>query len=170
MKTIEEYQKDIKREIKSLLPIIDLAFSSIDSIKNIAKKEKRELTEDESKDIEDLERLICITDNEIKDYESKISFYAFFGIDSEENTTHRAFYDLEEAKQEAKFWLEDNEGKGHYAIFLSVTTEEEVRELLKGFSKQFLESHEEFQNPRNEYTLSHVSNADMVVEELVSTF
>ena len=47
---------------------------------------------------------------------------------------------------------------------------EEVKELLKGFSKQFLESHEEFQNPRDEYTLSHVSNADMVVEELVSTF
>ena len=170
MKTIEEYQKYIKREIKSLLPIMDLAFSSIDSIKNIAKKEKRELTEDESKDIEDLERLICTTDNEIKDYESKISFYAFFGIDNEGNTTNRAFYDLEEARQEAEFWVEDNEGKGHYAIFLSVTTEEEVRELLKGFSKQFLESHEEFQNPRDEYTLSHVSNADMVVEELVSTF
>ena len=109
-------------------------------------------------------------ENEIKDYESKISFYAFFGIDDEGNTTNRAFYDLEEAKQEAEFWVEDNEGKGHYAIFLSVTTEEEVRELLKGFSKQFLESHEEFQNPRDEYTLSHVSNADMVVEELVSTF
>ena len=102
--------------------------------------------------------------------ESEISFYAFFGIDNEGNTTNRAFYDLEEARQEAEFWLKDNKGKGHYAIFLSVTTEEEVRELLKGFSKQFLESHEEFQNPRDEYTLSHVSNADMVVEELVSTF
>ena len=170
MKTIEEYQKYIKREIKSLLPIMDLAFSSIDSIKNIAKKEKRELTEDESKDIEDLERLICTTDNEIKDYESKISFYAFFGIDNVGNTTNRAFYDLEEAKQEAEFWVEDNEGKGHYAIFLSVTTEEEVRELLKGFSKQFYEAHKEFQDPRDEYTLSHVSNTEMVVEELVSTF
>ena len=83
-------------------------------------------------------------------------------------------YDLDiqfrEAKQEAEFWVEDNEGKGHYAIFLSVTTEEEVRELLKGFSKQFYEAHKEFQDPRDEYTLSHVSNADMVVEELVSTF
>ena len=149
---------------------MDLAFSSIESIKNIAKKERRELIEDESKDIEDLERLICTTDNEIKDYESKISFYAFFGIDNEGNTTNRAFYDLEEARQEAEFWLKDNKGKGHYAIFLSVTTEEEVRELLKGFSKQFYEAHEEFQDPKDEYTLSHVSNADMVVEELVSTF
>ena len=33
---------------------------------------------------------------------SEISFYAFFGIDNEGNTTNRAFYDLEEAKQEAK--------------------------------------------------------------------
>ena len=101
---------------------------------------------------------------------SEISFYAFFGIDDKGNTTNRAFYDLEEAKQEVEFWVEDNEGKVHYAIFLSLTTEEEVRELLKGFSKQFYEAHKEFQDPRDEYTLSHVSNADMVVEELVSTF
>lgn len=102
--------------------------------------------------------------------ESEISFYAFFGIDEEGNTTNRAFYDLDEAKQEADFWLKDNEEKGHYAIFLSLTNEEEVKELLKGFPKKFLESHEEFQDPRDEYTLSYVSNADMVVEELVSTF
>lgn len=170
MKTIEDYQKYINRKIKNLLSIIDLAFSSIDSIKNMAKKERRELTEDESKAIEDLERFICTTDNKIKDYESKISFYAFFGIDNKGNTTNRAFYDLEEARQEAEFWLKDNEGKGHYAIFLSVTSEEEVKELLKGFSKQFYEAHKEFQDPRDEYTLSHVSNADMMVEELVSTF
>ena len=101
---------------------------------------------------------------------SEISFYAFFGIDDKENTTNRAFYDLEEAKQEAEFWLKDIEEKGHYAIFFSVTSEEEVKELLKGFSKQFYEAHKEFQDPKDEYTLSHVSNADMVVEELVSTF
>lgn len=170
MKTIEDYQEHINREIEILLSLMDLSFSSIDSIKNMAKKERRELTEDESKDIEDLERLICTTDNEIKDYESKISFYAFFGIDNEGNTTNRAFYDLEEAKQEAEFWLKDNKGKGHYAIFLSATDEKEVKELLKGFSKQFYEAHKEFQDPRDEYTLSHVSNAEMVVEELVSTF
>lgn len=101
---------------------------------------------------------------------SEISFYAFFGIDDKGNTTNMAFYDLEEAKQEAEFWVEDNEGKGHYAIFLSATDEKEVKELLKGFSKQFYEAHKEFQDPRDEYTLSHVSNAEMVVEELVSTF
>lgn len=170
MKTIEDYQEHINREIEILLSLMDLSFSSIDSIKNMAKKERRELTENESKAIEAFEKLICVADNKIKYYESKISFYAFFGIDNEGNTTNRAFYDLEEARQEVEFWVEDNEGKGHYAIFLSVTTEEEVKELLKGFSKQFLESHEEFQNPRDEYTLSHVSNVDMVVEELVSTF
>lgn len=170
MKTIEDYQEHINREIEILLSLMDLSFSSIDSIKNMAKKERRELTENESKAIEAFEKLICVADNEIKDYESEISFYAFFGIDDEGNTTNRAFYDLEEAKQEAEFWLKDNKGKGHYAIFLSATDEKEVKELLKGFSKQFYEAHKEFQDPRDEYTLSHVSNAEMVVEELVSTF
>ena len=74
MKTIEDYQEHINREIEILLSLMDLSFSSIDSIKKMAKKERRELTENESKVIEAFEKLICIEDNKIKYYESKILF------------------------------------------------------------------------------------------------
>ena len=68
------------------------------------------------------------------------------------------------------FGLKTTKEKDITPSFFSVTSEEKVKKLLKGFSKQFYEAHKKFQDPRDEYTLSHVSNADMVVEELVSTF
>ena len=70
MKTIEDYQEHINREIEILLSLMDLSFSSIDSIKNMAKKERRELTENESKAIEAFEKLICIADSEIIHFDS----------------------------------------------------------------------------------------------------
>ena len=80
--------------------------------------------------------------------------------------TSMAFYDLDEAKQEAEAWKKDNDGYVYIAI--CVTTETEVNELLKALPEHFYNSHEEFKNPRDEYSLSVCCNADMVFSEVYS--
>lgn len=96
-----------------------------------------------------------------------IVFYTFTGIykDGSEMCV-MAFYDIDEARQEAKVWKRDN--NGYIYITLCATTETEVEELLKAFPEEFLDSHPELKDPRDEYSLSLVSNSDMVISEIYS--
>ena len=97
--------------------------------------------------------------------EKSITFYVFAGMQKDGSITSMAFYDLEEAKQEARAWKEDNDG--YVYITVCATTEEEVKDCLKGFPKKFLDSHP-ILNPWDEYALSLVSNSDMVFGEVYS--
>ena len=100
-----------------------------------------------------------------KALEETIVFYLFAGMQKDGDITSMAFYDLEEAKQEARAWKEDNDG--YVYITVCATTEEEVKDCLKGFPKEFLDSHPVL-NPWDEYALSLVSNSDMVFGEVYS--
>lgn len=97
--------------------------------------------------------------------EKSITFYVFAGIQKDGSITSMAFYDLEEAKYEAEAWKEDNDG--YVYITVCATTEEKVKDCLKGFPKDFLDSHPGLY-PWNEYALSLVSNSDMVFGEVYS--
>ena len=101
-----------------------------------------------------------------KALEEIIVFYLFAGMQKDGSITSMAFYDLEEAKQEARTWKEDNDGYVYIAI--CATTETEVNELLKALPEEFYNSHEEFKNPRDEYSLSVCCNSDMIFSEIVS--
>lgn len=101
-----------------------------------------------------------------KALEETIVFYLFAGMQKDGDITSMAFYDLEEAKQEARAWKEDNDGYVYIAI--CATTETEVNELLKALPEEFYNSHEEFKNPRDEYSLSVCCNSDMIFSEIVS--
>lgn len=95
-----------------------------------------------------------------------IVFYTFTGIYKDGGVSVMAFYDIDEARQEAEAWKRDNDG--YIYITLCATTETEVEELLKAFPKEFLDSHPEFEDLRDEYSLSLVSNSDMVISEIYS--
>ena len=95
-----------------------------------------------------------------------IVFYTFAGIDKDGGVCVMAFYDIDEAKYEAEAWKKDN--NGYIYITLCATTETEVEELLKAFPEEFLDSHPELDDPRDEYSLSLVSNSDMVISEIYS--
>lgn len=102
-----------------------------------------------------------------KALEETIVFYLFAGMHKEDGgITSMAFYDLDEARQEAEAWKKDNDGYVYIAI--CVTTETEVNELLKALPEHFYNSHEEFKNPRDEYSLSVCCNSDMIFSEIVS--
>ena len=102
-----------------------------------------------------------------KALEETIVFYLFAGMHKEDGgITYRAFYDLDEARQEAEAWKKDNDGYVYIAI--CATTETEVNELLKALTEEFYNSHEEFKNPRDEYSLSVCCNSDMIFSEIVS--
>ena len=101
-----------------------------------------------------------------KALEETIVFYLFAGIQKNGDITSMAFYDLDEAKQEAEAWKKDNDGYVYIAI--CATTETEVNELLKALTEEFYNSHEEFKNPRDEYSLSVCCNSDMIFSEIVS--
>lgn len=94
-----------------------------------------------------------------------VVFYTFAGINKNGDITSMAFYNLEEAKQEAKVWKEDNDG--YVYITVCATTKEEVENCLKGFPEEFLDSHPDL-DPLDEYALSLVSNSDMVFGEVYS--
>lgn len=95
-----------------------------------------------------------------------IVFYTFAGIDKDGGVCVMAFYDIDEAKYEAEAWKKDN--NGYIYITLCATTETEVENLLKAFPEEFLDSHPELKDPRDEYSLSLVSNSDMVISEIYS--
>lgn len=95
-----------------------------------------------------------------------IVFYTFTGIYKDGGVSVMAFYDIDETKQEAEAWKRDNDG--YIYITLCATTETEVEELLKEFPEEFLDSHPELDDPRDEYSLSLVSNSDMVISEIYS--
>ena len=95
-----------------------------------------------------------------------IVFYTFAGIDKDGGVCVMAFYDIDEAKYEAEAWKKDN--NGYIYITLCATTETEMEELLKEFPEEFLDSHPELDDPRDEYSLSLVSNSDMVISEIYS--
>ena len=95
-----------------------------------------------------------------------IVFYTFTGIYKDGGVSVMAFYDIDEARQEAKAWKRDN--NGYIYITLCATTETEVENLLKAFPEEFLDSHPELKDPRDEYSLSLVSNSDMVISEIYS--
>lgn len=96
-----------------------------------------------------------------------IVFYTFTGIYKDgSGVSVMAFYDIDEARKEAEAWKSDNDG--HIYITLCATTETEVEELLKEFPEEFLDSHPELKDSRDEYSLSLVSNSDMVISEIYS--
>ena len=95
-----------------------------------------------------------------------IVFYTFTGIYKDGGVSVMAFYDIDEARQEAEAWKRDNDG--YIYITLCATTETEVEELLKAFPEEFLDSHPELEDPMDEYALSLVSNSDMVISEIYS--
>ena len=95
-----------------------------------------------------------------------IVFYTFTGIYKDGGVAVMAFFDINEARQKAEAWKRDNDG--YIYITLCATTETEVEELLKAFPEEFLDSHPEFDDPRAEYSLSLVSNSDMVISEIYS--
>mgnify|MGYP006396337461 CR=1 FL=1 len=95
-----------------------------------------------------------------------IVFYTFTGIYKDGGVSVMAFFDINEARQKAEAWKRDNDG--YIYITLCATTETEVEELLKEFPKEFLDSHPELKDPRDEYSLSLVSNSDMVISEIYS--
>ena len=95
-----------------------------------------------------------------------IVFYTFAGIDKDGGVCVMAFYDIDEAKYEAEAWKKDN--NGYIYITLCATTETEVENLLKAFPEEFLDSYPELKDPRDEYSLSLVSNSDMVISEIYS--
>ena len=95
-----------------------------------------------------------------------IVFYTFTGIYKDGGVSVTAFFDIDEARQKAEAWKRDN--NGYIYITLCATTETEVEELLKAFPEEFLDSHPELKDPRDEYSLSLVSNSDMVISEIYS--
>ena len=95
-----------------------------------------------------------------------IVFYTFTGIYKDGGVSVMAFYDIDEVRKEAEAWKRDNDG--YIYITLCATTETEVEELLKAFPEKFLDSHPELDDPRDEYSLSLVSNLDMVISEIYS--
>lgn len=96
-----------------------------------------------------------------------IVFYTFTGLYKDgSGVSVMAFYDIDEAKYEAEAWKRDN--NGYIYITLCATTETEVEELLKEFPEEFLDSNPELNDPRDEYSLSLVSNSDMVISEIYS--
>ena len=96
-----------------------------------------------------------------------IVFYTFTGIYKDgSGVSVMAFYDIDEARQKAEAWKRDN--NGYIYITLCATTETEVENLLKAFPEEFLNSHPELKDPRDEYSLSLVSNSDMVISEIYS--
>ena len=95
-----------------------------------------------------------------------IVFYTFTGIYKDGGVSVMAFFDINEARQKAEAWKRDN--NGYIYITLCATTETEVEELLKAFPEEFLDSHPELKDPRDEYSLSLVSNSDMVISEIYS--
>ena len=113
-----------------------------------------------------LEHLMEHVEAAKKALEKTIVFYLFAGIQKNGDITSMAFYDLDEAKQEAEAWKKDNDGYVYIAI--CATTETEVNELLKALTEEFYNSHEEFKNPRDEYSLSVCCNSDMIFSEIVS--
>ena len=113
-----------------------------------------------------LEHLMEHVEAAKKALEETIVFYLFAGIQKNGDITSMAFYDLDEAKQEAEAWKKDNDGYVYIAI--CATTETEVNELLKALTEEFYNSHEEFKNPRDEYSLSVCCNSDMIFSEIVS--
>ena len=113
-----------------------------------------------------LEHLMEHVEAAKKALEETIVFYLFAGIQKNGDITSIAFYDLDEAKQEAEAWKKDNDGYVYIAI--CATTETEVNELLKALTEEFYNSHEEFKNPRDEYSLSVCCNSDMIFSEIVS--
>ena len=113
-----------------------------------------------------LEHLMEHVEAAKKALEETIVFYLFAGIQKNGDITSMAFYDLDEAKQEAEAWKKDNDGYVYIAI--CATTETEVNELLKALTEEFYNSHEEFKNPRDEYSLSVCCNSDMIFNEIVS--
>ena len=113
-----------------------------------------------------LEHLMEHVEAAKKALEETIVFYLFAGIQKNGDITSMAFYDLDEAKQEAETWKKDNDGYVYIAI--CATTETEVNELLKALTEEFYNSHEEFKNPRDEYSLSVCCNSDMIFSEIVS--
>ena len=113
-----------------------------------------------------LEHLMEHVEAAKKALEETIVFYLFAGIQKNGDITSMAFYDLDEANQEAEAWKKDNDGYVYIAI--CATTETEVNELLKALTEEFYNSHEEFKNPRDEYSLSVCCNSDMIFSEIVS--
>ena len=113
-----------------------------------------------------LEHLMEHVEAAKKALEETIVFYLFAGIQKNGDITSMALYDLDEAKQEAEAWKKDNDGYVYIAI--CATTETEVNELLKALTEEFYNSHEEFKNPRDEYSLSVCCNSDMIFSEIVS--
>ena len=113
-----------------------------------------------------LEHLMEHVEAAKKALEETIVFYLFAGIQKNGEITPMAFSDLDEAKQEAEAWKKDNDGYVYIAI--CATTETEVNELLKALTEEFYNSHEEFKNPRDEYSLSVCCNSDMIFSEIVS--
>ena len=95
-----------------------------------------------------------------------IVFYTFTGIYKDGGVSVTAFFDIDEARQKAEAWKRDN--NGYIYITLCATTETEVEELLKAFPEEFLDSQPELKDPRDEYSLSLVSNSDMVISEIYS--
>lgn len=95
-----------------------------------------------------------------------IVFYTFTGIYKDGGVSVMAFFDINEARQKAEAWKRDNDG--YIYITLCATTETEVENFLKAFPEEFLDSHPELKDPRDEYSLSLVSNSDMVISDIYS--
>lgn len=151
VESAKETMEDALYSVKTIEELEALISMHIDNLKYLAYR-----TENNSRLLAAKEAL-----------EESITFYVFAGLYKDScGMTTIAFYDIDEAKYEAKTWKRDNDG--YVYITVCATTEGEVNERLQTFSEEFLDSHPELKDPRDEYALSLVCDSDMVFGEVYS--